>query len=224
MAEFFKNFGKGILYLFVLPFIIVILIFYGLYGLGIFLVYFVKTIIRFFSGRELREELPEDIKAKEILDARARGTQAPVQKEEKPVSVFQPTINIYGVPPQQTKEISNQILEQGLFGNQSNVIDDPNVVDVEPTKEVIEETPSLAIEEKVEEPVKEEERPEPVFERPIFEEKPFEEEVNEPDMETIDLTQNSYKPLGEDDIDMNDIKADGEDEDIDDSGVSFGSF
>lgn len=74
MASFFKSFGKGILYLLVLPFLVVILAIYGVVGLFAFLFMALKGLVLFFTGRSLFDDLPEDKKAKEILAAQARPT------------------------------------------------------------------------------------------------------------------------------------------------------
>lgn len=74
MANFFKSFGKGILYLLVLPFLLVILAVYGVVGLFVFLFMAIKGLILFFTGRSLFDDLPEDKKAKEIIAAQARPT------------------------------------------------------------------------------------------------------------------------------------------------------
>lgn len=67
MGNFFKNFGKGILYLLVLPFTLVILSIYAVVGLFAFLFMGIKSIVLFFTGRSLYDDLPEDKKAKEII-------------------------------------------------------------------------------------------------------------------------------------------------------------
>lgn len=78
MVNFFKNFGKGILYVFVLPFLLVGLAIYGVVAIFIFIYLAFKGLILFFSGRSLYEDLPEDIEAKKRLGT-ANG--APVQQE-----------------------------------------------------------------------------------------------------------------------------------------------
>ena len=69
MVGFFKSFGKGILYVLVLPFLIVILAIFGVVGLLGFLVMTIKGIILFFTGRSLFGPLPEDEKAQQIIKA-----------------------------------------------------------------------------------------------------------------------------------------------------------
>ena len=66
MGNFFKKFGKGILYLFVLPFYLVFLAGFAIYGIVIFFIELVKSAIRFFSGQPLNLEFEEDILAANI--------------------------------------------------------------------------------------------------------------------------------------------------------------
>ena len=67
MIEFFKTFGKGILYFIGFPFLLVFLCLCGLYLFVIFIITTFKNIILFFKGKNisLKDEL--DIKAMEIL-------------------------------------------------------------------------------------------------------------------------------------------------------------
>ena len=67
MISFFKNFGKGILYVLVLPFLLVGMALYGVVAFFVFLFLCVKGLILFFSGRSLYEDLPEDKEAKKRL-------------------------------------------------------------------------------------------------------------------------------------------------------------
>jgi len=76
MINFFKNFGKGILYVFVLPFLLIGLAIYAVVAIFIFIYLAFKGLILFFTGRSLYEDLPEDIEAKKRL-ASANG--APIE-------------------------------------------------------------------------------------------------------------------------------------------------
>ena len=64
MLTFFKNFGKGILYVLVLPFLVVGLAIYGVVAIFIFIYLAIKGLVLFFTGRSLYEDLPEDKEAK----------------------------------------------------------------------------------------------------------------------------------------------------------------
>ena len=67
MANFFKNFGKGLLYVIFFPFIIVGIVLYAVFGLFVFVFQFFKLIYLFFTGRTLFSDFEEDIAAKAIL-------------------------------------------------------------------------------------------------------------------------------------------------------------
>lgn len=69
MGNFFKSFGKGILYVLVLPVLIIILAVYAVAALIGFIYLTIKGIILFFTGRSLFDDLPEDKKAKAIIKA-----------------------------------------------------------------------------------------------------------------------------------------------------------
>lgn len=75
MISFFKNFGKGVLYVLVLPFLLVGMALYGVVALFIFIFLAFKGLILFFTGRSLYEDLPEDIEAKKRLGATAPGSE-----------------------------------------------------------------------------------------------------------------------------------------------------
>ena len=79
MANFFKNFGKGLLYVIFFPVIIVGIVLYAVFGLFVFVFQFFKLIYLFFTGRTLFSDFEEDIAAKAIL-AKAEN---PVSEEPK---------------------------------------------------------------------------------------------------------------------------------------------
>lgn len=84
MGSFFKSFGKGVLYILTLPVVLVVLVFYAAIGLVTFLFLMIKSVILFFKGKTIFSELPEDIKAREILN--------PTPKDE--VDVIEPEENV----------------------------------------------------------------------------------------------------------------------------------
>lgn len=86
MASLLKSFGKGCLYILVLPVLLVILAVYAVLGVGMFIFVSIKGIILFFTGRSFGE-LPEDIKARAILegtDDTNESVQIEDRKEETP--------------------------------------------------------------------------------------------------------------------------------------------
>ncbi|MCR5505823.1 MAG: hypothetical protein K6F07_02380 [Bacilli bacterium] len=69
MVNFFKSFGRGILYVLVLPILAVVLVVYAAISLVVFLFMCFKGLVLFFTGRSLFDDLPEDKQAKAILNA-----------------------------------------------------------------------------------------------------------------------------------------------------------
>ena len=92
MINFFKNFGKGILYVLVLPFLLVGMALYGVVAFFVFLFLCVKGLVLFFSGRSLYEDLPEDVEAKKRLAAVNNPTPAPAASGEATVVNATPII------------------------------------------------------------------------------------------------------------------------------------
>lgn len=81
MANFFKGFGKGLLYVLLFPFIIVGIVLYAVFGLFVFVFQFFKLIYLFFTGRTLFSDLEEDIAAKAILEKTQNPNPEPVKEE-----------------------------------------------------------------------------------------------------------------------------------------------
>ena len=81
MLNFFKSFGKGILYVLVLPFLLVGLALYGVVAIFIFIFLAIKGLVLFFTGRSLYEDLPEDKEAKRRIAIANGGV---VEEENEP--------------------------------------------------------------------------------------------------------------------------------------------
>ena len=81
MANFFKGFGKGLLYVLLFPFIIVGIVLYAVFGLFVFVFQFFKLIYLFFTGRTLFSDLEEDIAAKAILEKAQNPNPEPAKEE-----------------------------------------------------------------------------------------------------------------------------------------------
>ena len=73
MAQFFKTLGLGLLYTVVLPFALLLLALYAIYGFVVFLIQLVRNIVVFFSGGTVGGDLPEDVEAKKILIEKQRA-------------------------------------------------------------------------------------------------------------------------------------------------------
>lgn len=67
MLKLLKVFGRGILVTVLLPFILLIWVFYGVYCIGLFIFMFFKTTIEYFQGKTFDATLPEDLEARRLL-------------------------------------------------------------------------------------------------------------------------------------------------------------
>ena len=179
MVSFFKNFGKGVLYVLVLPFLLVGMALYAVVAFFVFLFLSVKGIILFFTGRSLYEDLPEDIEAKRRL--------APAQ------------------PTEQTS-VTNEDISSALNGNEQET-NKVNTADPFYVPEYLKSEPEQVEEPVQEEPVFEEPEPEyepepePAYEpepEAVFDESPVQEE--EPVIKPNYMDEPDVQDLNEDEI------------------------
>ena len=147
-----KTVGKGLLYIIGLPFFLLVLAAYAVFGLFLIVFMFFKSIVFFFTGRSLDDELPEDKKARERKEGKNPSTAS---SEEE--SVVQETNS----EPATTTYQSG--IESAVFG--------PYVI---PTAPVNSEQEPVVEEES---PLQEE----TVFEQPVFNQ-PAEEPVSQIDI------------------------------------------
>ena len=85
MISFLKGIGKGLFYVLFLPFGLISIALYAIFGVFVFIYRFIKLIYLFFSGRNLKTELKEDEEVRKIME-----TNKPV--EEKPE---EPSMSLY---------------------------------------------------------------------------------------------------------------------------------
>ena len=191
MLNFFKNFGKGVLYVLVLPFLVAGMALYGVFALFVFIFLAIKGLILFFTGRSLYEDLPEDKEAKKRI-AIANGQYVP----EEPVAKIQ-------------EEIIKDKEEPAKVENDPFYI--PDYLKTDEDRQLVnqkDETPlEQFLEEKKQEPVPPEPQIEPAFEQEqVVQEEPKEEIIMQKS------TQNSaFLEINEDD----------DHDDDDDSGVKI---
>jgi hypothetical protein len=81
MIQFFKIILQGLLYIVISPFIVAILALFLVYGLIVFVLLFLKSIVLFFTGRTIFSDYPEDIAAKKILGQIKVATPTPINSE-----------------------------------------------------------------------------------------------------------------------------------------------
>lgn len=67
MIGFFKKVGKGLGYIFFVPLYLALICLVGVFGIILLFFLFIKALFLFFSGRSMHDDLPEDVKAKEVL-------------------------------------------------------------------------------------------------------------------------------------------------------------
>lgn len=88
MANFFKGFGKGLLYVLLFPFILVGIVLYAVFGLFVFVFQFFKLIYLFFTGRTLFSDFEEDIAAKAILEKEQNPTVESDESKNDQLSLY----------------------------------------------------------------------------------------------------------------------------------------
>lgn len=85
MVSLLKTFGKGVLYVIGLPFFILALLLFAIYGLGAFLFQAIKSIIYFFTGQRFFPELPEDKELRLLREGATNQNNAqPVNEDNNP--------------------------------------------------------------------------------------------------------------------------------------------
>ena len=85
MVSLLKTFGKGVLYVIGLPFFILALLLFAIYGLGAFLFQALKSVIYFFTGQRFFPELPEDKELRLLKEGALNNSNpSPAMEETKP--------------------------------------------------------------------------------------------------------------------------------------------
>lgn len=67
MLSLLKVFLRGIVVTLLSPIILLILVLYGLYCIGLFIFMFFKGVIDYFRGKTFNADLPEDLEARRML-------------------------------------------------------------------------------------------------------------------------------------------------------------
>ncbi len=146
-----KNVGKGVLYIIGLPFFLIVLAGTAVAGIVIIVFMFIKSILLFFTGRSLNDDLPEDRKAREIKEGRTQGavyTSQPYVNQPAPQVNTNPQPVIQPQQPVQQQPVEAVTIEEAVFGPSTPVQEEPEEepviveepVEQEPVKPVIEET------------------------------------------------------------------------------------
>jgi len=169
MGNILVKIGKGLLYLLVLPIFMVVIVIVMLIGLIGFIFLFIKQVFLFFTGRSLYEDLPEDIKAKAIIEAQT-ANQPGAQPQYQQAPQYQPQFQ--QPQPMQNQQgntvINLHVTPDPIFGNSAPFIAEPEPV--RPINEIPEveqeqETPisipdpSPEVQETIKEPVQPQAKP-----------------------------------------------------------------
>lgn len=130
MLDFLKIFGEGLLFFLGLPFILVVLVLYGLYLLFVFIFMSIKGIILFFKGKKYSLILEEDLRAEEILkNGLNNGMQAQTQNVSTSNITYHNTFNQINInkendkplnPFDLTKVIENNSEPSGFIEGKNN--------------------------------------------------------------------------------------------------------
>ena len=90
MASVFKNILKGLLYVLMFPLGLIAIALYAVFGIFVFFFQFIRLIVLFFTGRSFKSELPEDIAARKIIEAKQPSL------DESPLSLYPSDSIVYG--------------------------------------------------------------------------------------------------------------------------------
>ena len=117
MMSVLKTVGKGILYIIGLPFFLLILVLTGVAGIFVLIFMFFKSIVLFFTGRSLDDELPEDKKARQIKESRGTIINAPND---------QPVMSSYVSPEPERPQTGS--IEEAVFSQTVEVTPEPEQI------------------------------------------------------------------------------------------------
>ena len=125
-----KQFGLGILWALLFPFILVVIALIGVFGVFNFFVQFIIMIVNFFRGKKLFPPLPEDEKAYEILKKAYAQEDAkqeqPIQEVDQSKQIYIQN-NYYQQPGQPMPNPQNPYLQQpNPYQQQNPYLQQPN--------------------------------------------------------------------------------------------------
>lgn len=140
MVKLLKGLLKGILYIIALPFFLLAILLYALYGIFLFLFMVIKMIVLFFTGRSLFEDLPEDKKAKALLKPQS-ATSSIGDAAEEPIleKEPEPEFDRDEISPQYIPPIYPSVFTPPYEEKETKTSEEQNEDDVEQPKENIEE-------------------------------------------------------------------------------------
>jgi hypothetical protein len=104
MFDFLKTFGQGLLYIILSPFILILVAVYTIYCVFLFIYMFIKRVVMFFLGYNMKDELPIDKIAKmhmKEVEEEANKPTTPAPVEQTPVQPQQTIYQQFIVMPNQ---------------------------------------------------------------------------------------------------------------------------
>ncbi len=116
MISFIKGILKGLFYVVFFPFGLLAICLYAVFGVFVFVYRLIKLAILFFTGRNLKNELPEDEEVKKILE----GTNEEEQSQE-------PALNLY--PSDQEMYNTNEYISPSF--EESKIEEEPTPLEEE---------------------------------------------------------------------------------------------
>ena len=133
MGSILKKFGLGILYIFVLPIYLVAVLIFGIYGIGLFLVLMIKSIICFFKGQSLHGDLPEDIEAKRILhpeSVQPKSTPIIEEREETVVVAREDEVHPRAIEEERPRFIAEEPRREAIEVHEEEPEEDEEFEDI----------------------------------------------------------------------------------------------
>ncbi|HNX16439.1 MAG TPA: hypothetical protein PKO28_03665 [Bacilli bacterium] len=143
MDSIFKSFGKGLLYVLVLPFFLLVISGYAVAGMLAFIFLFFKSIILFFCGRSLNIELPEDKKAKQIIQNAIPTSPNPVINQDGEARKDDPKATINIKASNSSSASSPKSVEEACFGPKEEPKPKENEIDDSLFFDMAEDEPSI---------------------------------------------------------------------------------
>ena len=92
MFDFLKTFGLGILYVILSPILIAGALIYMVYSIFVFIFMFIKRIVMFFAGENMKEEMKIDRLAK--MHIQNQDEEKEVQEAIRPTPVVEKTTTV----------------------------------------------------------------------------------------------------------------------------------
>lgn len=75
MISFFKGILKGLFYVVFFPLGLIAISLYAIFGIFVFIYRLVRLAILFFTGRNLKNELPEDEEVRKLLEKQTKSEE-----------------------------------------------------------------------------------------------------------------------------------------------------